>query len=127
LNRKKVLEHPFSQGGVVLRVFLVFSCILFFAQPIFAQVDTAWVRRYNGPGNNADEATAIAVDGSHNVYVTGRSVGSGADRDFATVKYDTDGDTVWVRRYNGPGSGPDYASAMAVEKVREAQAGTLPP
>ena len=29
-----------------------------------AQVDTAWVRRFNGLGNGADTAWAIAVDDS---------------------------------------------------------------
>ncbi len=77
--------------------------------------DTAWVRRYNGSDNNEDVATAIAVDGSGNVYVTGESYGSVTARDYATVKYYPNGDSAWVRGYNGPGNGNDYASGIAVD------------
>jgi uncharacterized protein (UPF0297 family) len=83
--------------------------------PAFSQVDTAWVRRYDGPASGEDKAVALAVDRSGNVYVTGESPGSGTLCDFATIKYLSTGDTAWVRRYNGAASGEDKARAMAVD------------
>jgi uncharacterized delta-60 repeat protein len=77
--------------------------------------DTGWVRRYNGPGNGNDRAEALAVDGSGNVYVTGRSLVSGANYDYTTIKYLPDGDSAWVIRYDGPVSGSDGAVAIAVD------------
>ena len=89
--------------------------IFLFYIPVLAQVDTAWVRRYNGPGNSEDHAYALSVDSSGNVYVTGWSPGSGTGLDYATIKYSPSGDTLWVKRYNGPGNGSDYAYALAVD------------
>jgi uncharacterized delta-60 repeat protein len=77
--------------------------------------DTAWVRRYNGPGNAGDEAHVIALDGSNNIYVAGGSVGDGTDYDYAIIKYNPNGDTAWVRRYTGTESGYDYAWAMVID------------
>jgi predicted house-cleaning NTP pyrophosphatase (Maf/HAM1 superfamily) len=77
--------------------------------------DTAWVRRYNGSGNNDDVAASIALDGSGNVYVTGQSYGNGTGRDYATIKYYPNGDTAWVRRYNGSGKNDDVATSIALD------------
>src|SRR5262245_55379383 len=70
-----------------------------------------WVARYNGPGNGEDDALAIAVDGSGNVYVTGQSTGLGTGFDYATIKYDSAGQEKWVARL--PVS--DRARAIAVD------------
>ena len=75
-----------------------------------------WVKRYNGPGDDYDEAYALAVDGLGNVYVTGYSYGSGSSDDYATIKYGPNGNQLWVKRYNGPqGHSDDVAKALAVD------------
>jgi hypothetical protein len=55
------------------------------------------------------------VDSSGNVYVTGRSGGSGTSDDYATLKYDPAGNQLWVRSYNGPGNSDDWAYALALD------------
>jgi len=80
-----------------------------------ASVTEAWARRYNGPGNGDDRAWALALNSQGNAYVTGYSTGSGTGGDYATLKYSPSGELRWVRRYNGPGNGNDYANAIALD------------
>ncbi len=82
-----------------------------------AQVDTAWVRRYNGPGNSNDDSYEVAIDRWGNVYVTGGSIAPGFFYDIATIKYYPNGDTAWVRRYNGPANDEDQAFSIALDTV----------
>jgi uncharacterized delta-60 repeat protein len=77
--------------------------------------ETLWAQRYNGPGNAADWAYAIAVDNQGNVYVTGESEGLGTSYDYATVKYNSSGIEQWVARYNGSGNGEDYPCSVKVD------------
>jgi hypothetical protein len=76
-----------------------------------------WVSRYNGPGNHWDRANALTIDDDCNVYVTGFGLGTGTDNDYATVKYDSAGNELWVVRYNGPGNYHDAASDVVVDAI----------
>jgi WD40 repeat protein len=74
-----------------------------------------WTKRYNGPGNNNDTPTAVAVSPDGKVYVTGASVGSTSGSDYATIAYNpTTGAQVWGQRYNGPMNASDDAAAVVV-------------
>jgi hypothetical protein len=78
-----------------------------------------WLARYNGPpGNGPDIATSIVLDGSGNVYVTGRSsrINSSFNNfGYATIKYDSAGQEQWVARYDEPGNADNEAEAIAVD------------
>jgi len=77
--------------------------------------ETLWVRRYNGSGNGDDQASALSIDDSGNVYVTGSSWEGSVRSDFCTIKYSSAGETLWVRKYNGAGNGDDRATAIKVD------------
>lgn len=98
----------------------VFLIVVITYLPVYAQVDTSWVRTYNGTGNSDDEAWDIAVDDSGNVYVTGYSTGPDANVDYATIKYNANGNIIWVKRYNGVGDSIDVAYSIAVDQTQNA-------
>ncbi len=77
-----------------------------------------WAAFYNGPASSLDFGIAVAVDASHNVFVTGQSAAepSAVNLDFTTIKYDANGNELWVRRYNGPGNGHDAAASIALDR-----------
>ncbi len=79
--------------------------------------DTTWVRTYNGTGNGTDEAYALVVDASSNIYVTGRSVGNGSNYDMTTLKYNSAGVQQWVQRYNGAQNHIDEAYSIAIDNA----------
>jgi len=82
--------------------------------------DSLWVKRYGGPGNSglsADVANSIAIDNLGHVYVTGISTGEGTGQDYATIKYNSNGDSLWVKRYAGPGSSTDQAISLKVDNL----------
>jgi hypothetical protein len=78
--------------------------------------DTLWARKYNGLGNSRDFPIAMDIDDSGNIYVTGGGGQSQYSFDYATIKYTPSGDTVWARRYKGPGDSSDYATDIVVDK-----------
>jgi hypothetical protein len=80
-----------------------------------------WEATYNGTANGFDEAKAISIDPLGNVYVTGESPGVingfSSGKDYLTIKYDSQGNELWVQRYHGNNSfnGYGFDSPLAIE------------
>jgi len=71
-----------------------------------------WVYRYNGPGNGSDSANSLVYGADGNVYVAGRSRGSGTYDDFTVISLSSTGTQRWVYRYNGPANSWDSANSL---------------
>ncbi|MEO0108698.1 MAG: SBBP repeat-containing protein [candidate division WOR-3 bacterium] len=74
-----------------------------------------WRRSYDGPAHSQDIVNALGRDSSGNVIVTGQSMGLTTFHDFVTIKYYSDGETAWVRRYNDSVDAEDRAQAAAMD------------
>jgi len=88
----------------------IFSLLLFFILLIagknFSQINQSWAVRYSGT-ENMDEAKAIILDASNNVYVTGKSLNATNGFDIVTIKYNNLGVVLWTAVYNGSGNSYD--------------------
>jgi uncharacterized delta-60 repeat protein len=74
-----------------------------------------WVRSYDGPGNSNDKARGMELDAAGNVYVTGVSEGDGTQTDWVTLKYNSDGDLLWVERWDAGFGRNDEPLGLHVE------------
>lgn len=75
-----------------------------------------WTRRYDGPANSYDSPEAMEIDKIGNIYVTGGSKGIGTNIDYCTIKYKPNGDSVWVKRYDG-GLFADFSLALKIDSL----------
>ena len=79
------------------------ALLLLIPSILIAQVDTAWVRRYDGPAHQDDQIVDIAVDSAGNVYSVGQSDSdpdTGRNWDIVVWKLSPAGESLWLTRYN---------------------------
>ena len=93
-------------------VFLVYSFLL-------VQLQSQWIS--NIPGSATGDLSisnarglAIAVDNSEYSYVTGYISNENTGNDIVLIKYDPEGDTVWMKYYNGTEDSDDEGCAISV-------------
>jgi len=75
----------------------------------------AWVSRYASQYGGDDMPRAIRLHPEGGVVVAGTSDGpASAGTDLAVVRYDADGNELWVKRYDSPFGGDDDCFDLAV-------------
>jgi len=74
-----------------------------------------WNRIYDYSENNDDYANSMELDGNGNIYISGSNQGIGTSLDFFLIKYRPNGDSIWIRRFNGAGNSNDFAHSLKVD------------
>jgi uncharacterized delta-60 repeat protein len=73
-----------------------------------------WVSRYIDATATICAPRGMVVDSSGNIHVAGTSYYT-SYADYVAIKYDNDGRELWNRKFNGPSSDYDDATAIALD------------
>jgi hypothetical protein len=73
-----------------------------------------WASRYNGPAGSEDQPAVLTLDRLGNAYVAGYSFGTNGSTEYATLKYDPNGNCRWVTRFSDP-PGTSVPRAIALD------------
>lgn len=74
-----------------------------------------WYSKYNGPDSSDDESHTIVIKNDR-VAVCGKSYDLDSYYDYVTICFSTNGNGLWVQRYNGPGNGGDEPAAITMDE-----------
>ncbi len=83
--------------------------------------DSVWTSTYDGiaPSTNTDEGVAMAFNSTGDIWVTGFSDSGSGNHDVITIRFDSNGDTIWTNRYDKDGF-YDQAKDIIVDEANNA-------
>jgi hypothetical protein len=74
-----------------------------------------WKSSYLAPNGGYNGAMALALDKSGNIIVVGNTQQLSTGSDITTIKFKPNGDTIWVRTYDGTGDDYDFAYSLVLD------------
>jgi hypothetical protein len=104
--------YIFVGGGTINN----FSGIDFLTLKLNSYGHPLWHRIHSSPGNSTDYLHDLAVDQNGNVIVTGQTANQNTIMDYTTIKYDINGNQIFLSKYYGvhPQS-DDHAQSISVD------------
>jgi uncharacterized delta-60 repeat protein len=96
-------------------VFLLVGVALVAPSMVSAQLDTVWLRQYDGSELDEDWMSDMAVDTEGNIYICGMAYAGNGSEDILLQKWSRGGDLLWEQIYNGDENDEDSAAAMVLD------------
>ncbi|HCA41927.1 MAG TPA: hypothetical protein DEP28_01595 [Bacteroidetes bacterium] len=82
-----------------------------------SQSDTIWSASYTSPGEmSMDKSMFVITDSKDNIIITGITSEKGINDNITTIKYDKNGNQLWIANYNGPGNYHDRPFDITLDK-----------
>lgn len=119
-NNDEALDHYIDDSGNIFvtgKIFQTSTLFDIYVVKYNFSGNLLWDKIYNGPANGNDIANSITVDLNGNIYVAGESRGVKTSGDFVLLKYDSLGNELWTRRYNGKSNSTDVAVKVITDKA----------
>ncbi|MBK8551053.1 MAG: SBBP repeat-containing protein [Ignavibacteria bacterium] len=82
-----------------------------------SQGEEQWTRRYSGSSNSAEIPAKVVTDNAGNSIITGNTWEAGTLSDVLTIKYNSDGAVQWIKQFNGPANGNEFADGMGIDQT----------
>lgn len=73
-----------------------------------------WNRTYNGPDDKWDSIKRLQMDSAANIIVTGYEQQANFSSNFATIKYDANGNQLWIQHLDLVAGGDEIPWTMAI-------------
>ncbi|NQV42488.1 MAG: SBBP repeat-containing protein [Candidatus Marinimicrobia bacterium] len=74
-----------------------------------------WVAEYAGEGLNNDFPNDMELDALGNIFIGGYSYSAAVEADFATLKFDNDGNLLWDMLFNGSAWADDWITDITLD------------
>ncbi len=88
--------------------------------PDHAQIQQAWVARYNnGIPGGTNQAVKMALDSTGNIYVTGFSQNTNSQLGYVTIKYAPNGNQTWAARYDSTNDPSAESAAIGLDNSND--------
>lgn len=76
-----------------------------------------WERRYAGPAEFGNEATAIEIDAAGEICITGTNAYGSAHQGYCVLRYNQNGDLLREEWHNWPGRGPSHIHGVRTDSA----------
>ncbi|MCE1164839.1 MAG: T9SS type A sorting domain-containing protein [Bacteroidetes bacterium] len=117
----KLNKRYIKNQYLIIRVSIILTLIFLIVNNLYPQYQQEWLKKFKGTTSNGTNfGNCIAFDKLNNIYVAGCVTNNQAYSDYVLIKYNSSGNQIWQKSYNGQSSSDDLLSSLFVDDLGNA-------